>query len=272
MSSPKWSVNRMLGKGGYASVYTTTREGQEYAIKVVNKATLTTPKKRKCIVRELRVHRGLDHANIVKFHECIYTPREIGIVLELCQDSSLFDLLKSTLLAGMVFEERVVRGVARDLGRALVYLESVGIVHCDVKCGNMLRGLAGGDNAPWKLCDFGLAVKVGKDEPFVVRGTPNYISPEAIDKKPAAPSRDWWGMGVVLYTVMTLKTPFDRFPTDTKWQVFERIRAGDWYWPDETGEKFSPTLLKVVEGFMCVDYNQRARPDSVSVLDLAVEH
>lgn len=102
--------------------------------------------------------------------------------------------------------EEAVRGVARQLVRALHYLHSHRVIHRDMKPQNVLVGAGG----RVKLCDFGFARAMSTNTMVLtsIKGTPLYMAPELVQEQPYDHSADLWSLGVILYELVVGQPPF----------------------------------------------------------------
>ena len=122
---------RMLGKGGFAICYKArcVESGREYALKVANGETLTRKLREKLSI-EIRIHRELSHASIVRLERCFEdTTGSVYLVLELCEHRSIADHVRRNGLLG----ESEVRRLAVQLSDAVRYLHARHVIHRDLK-------------------------------------------------------------------------------------------------------------------------------------------
>ncbi len=222
-----YRVGKLLGKGGYAECYKVVAiETEEvYAIKIIPIKSLTNTKSR-FIENEVKIHRALNHINIVKLIDTFETTNDNGeklvvVLLELCEGGSLLDLIKKKKR----MSEGETRGYLRQIITGLAYIHNQGIIHRDIKLGNILIG----DNNIIKICDFGMA-KYMSDDWDTICGTPNYIPPEVLTKKhPHSPRSDVWSLGVMLYAMVVGRPPFETSDVNT---TYRRIRDAIYSFPN----------------------------------------
>ena len=140
---------------------------------------------------------GLCYKNIVHFEHVFEDNDNVYILLELCHNYTLNELIKRRKR----LTELEVQCYVIQIVQALQYLHSNKIIHRDLKLGNLFLN----DKMELKLGDFGLATKLEfrSQKKFTVCGTPNYIAPEVLDGKCGHSFQvDIWSLGVVIYTLI----------------------------------------------------------------------
>ena len=155
-------------------------------------------------MNEIKVHRSLKSIYVCRLIHFFDDEAFIYIILELCTQSTLENLLKTRKR----FHTIEVQYYTKQLVNALLYLQSEKVIHRDLKLGNILLN----HNQEVKLADFGLAVRLESDDELrkTICGTPNYIAPEVIQgyvghSYPA----DIWSLGVIIYQLSFGKAPFE---------------------------------------------------------------
>jgi Tol biopolymer transport system component len=207
-----------LGAGGMGEVYRAhdPRLGRDVAIKVLPQALAATPESRARFEREARTVSQLSHPHICTLFDVGRSPRQDG--------SGDIDYLVMELIEGQSLEQRLARGplpiaevlsLGRQIAQALEVAHRAGVVHRDLKPGNIMLTKTGA-----KLMDFGLARTsapaanpiMGSHSPTVVRpltaegslvGTFQYMAPEQLEGKEADARADLWAFGCVLYEMAT---------------------------------------------------------------------
>jgi len=157
-------------------------------------------------LREARVSAKLSHPAIVTVHDVIESGGTPWIVMELVAARSLHQVLAED---GPLPPERVAETGLVLLG-ALASAHAAGIVHRDVKPGNVL--LTSDGRAV--LTDFGIAIVAGDPaltQTGVVVGTPGFCAPERIRGAPGSPASDLWSLGATLYAAVEGHGPFDGY-------------------------------------------------------------
>lgn len=140
----------------------------------------------------------MDHPNIVKFIECFEDDENVYMILELCPNKSLMEMLRKRKR----FTEPEARYFLLQLLGALKYMHGKRVIHRDLKLGNIFLD----EDMNIKIGDFGLAaLLINEDErKRTICGTPNYIAPEVLfegGKNGGGHSYevDLWGFGVIMF-------------------------------------------------------------------------
>lgn len=180
------------------------RLGRPVAIKLLRADMASHPEVRGRFEVEARAAARLSHPNVVAVFD---TGEDAGtpfIVMERLPGETMAD----RMAAGPVDEEWVKK-VAGDVLGALDAAHAAGIVHRDIKPGNILLGTDGCA----KVADFGIAksAEAAAGDPTAVGlllGTPAYLAPERLDGEPATPRSDLFAVGVVLFEALAGTKPF----------------------------------------------------------------
>lgn len=227
-----YQVGKLLGKGGFAVCYSGTLAGskQVFALKIV-KSRMPAKMEQK-FQTELQIHSKMHHPNIVQFLRAFSFEQSTYLVLELCPNGSLMDMVKRR--RGVTEPE--VRYYAVQIAGAIKYMHARGIIHRDLKMGNIFLDR----NMNARIGDFGLAALVvtGRDMQTIRRttlcGTPNYIAPEILQKgqkgqKGHDHTVDLWSLGIIMFAMLTSKPPFQSSTTD---EIYRRAKERDYEWPE----------------------------------------
>uniref|UniRef100_A0A4W3HVH3 Serine/threonine-protein kinase TBK1 n=1 Tax=Callorhinchus milii TaxID=7868 RepID=A0A4W3HVH3_CALMI len=216
-----WLIADILGQGATANVYRGRHKktGDLFAVKVFNNISFLRPIEVQ--MREFEVLRKLNHNNIVKLFavEEETTTRNKVLVMEFCSCGSLYTVLEESGNAfGLPESEFLI--VLRDVVAGMNHLRENGIVHRDIKPGNIMRVIGEDGQSVYKLTDFGAARELEDDEQFVsLYGTEEYLHPDmyerAVLRKPQQKMYgaivDLWSIGVTFYHAATGNLPFRPF-------------------------------------------------------------
>ncbi|CAG9316871.1 unnamed protein product [Blepharisma stoltei] len=221
-----YTKGRFLGKGGFAKVYEflSLDTKQVFAAKVIPKASLSKARARQKLMSEIKIHRSLHHTNIVRFEHFFEDDENVYILLELCANQTLNELMRRrkrlTEIEAQCYLSQTIS--------ALKYLHEHRVIHRDIKLGNLFLT----DKMELKLGDFGLATKLEFDgeRKRTICGTPNYIAPEVLDGKQGHSYEvDVWSLGVLAYTLLVGKPPFETSDVKT---TYRRIKMNAYAFPD----------------------------------------
>jgi tetratricopeptide (TPR) repeat protein/tRNA A-37 threonylcarbamoyl transferase component Bud32 len=203
-----YRVLRELGRGGQGVIYLAedTRLRRKVALKVLSHQVLTDTAARIRFEREADVTARLEHPGICPLYERGETAGAPWIAMRYIEGEALDERLQREgaspdLPSVLRFFERAAR--------ALHVAHEAGLVHRDIKPGNLM---AGPDGAP-VILDFGLARDLTADQALTqtgqTAGTPAYMSPEQLQRHPLDQRTDIWSLGATLYEAVTGRRPFD---------------------------------------------------------------
>jgi serine/threonine protein kinase len=192
--------------GGTASVWRAVDEstGQTVAVKRLHPHLLADGAARSRLEREARAMAGIRHPNVVGVREIVLDGDDPALVMDFVDGRSV---AARGADAGPMDASTAVAAAAA-IADGLAAAHAVGVVHRDVKPGNVLLGA---DGIP-RLTDFGIAVDLedGTDLTAAdgVVGTLRYLAPERLLGRAADQATDVWGLGAVLHELLTGKPPF----------------------------------------------------------------
>lgn len=195
----RYQKGKLLGKGGFAKCFEVTNleTKRVLAAKIIPKNSLVKSRARQKLISEIKIHKSLHHTNIVQFEHVFEDHENVYIMLELCPNQTLNELIKRRKR----LTELEVQCYTTQVINSLLYLHQNRVIHRDLKLGNLFLG----DKLEIKLGDFGLATKLEFDgeKKRTICGTPNYIAPEILDGKTGHSYEvDVWSLGVVIYTLI----------------------------------------------------------------------
>ncbi|MCL4414559.1 MAG: serine/threonine protein kinase [Actinobacteria bacterium] len=202
-----YRLEKLLGQGGMADVYAAedTRDGRKVAIKLVRSED---PALARRLAQEGRALADLNHPCLVKLFDTGVSNGRAYLVMELVEGTTLSARLRQEPLGG-----RLTAELGRALGSALAYVHSQGIVHRDVKPGNVLLGP--GPRA--RLADFGIARLIDATSLTVTGttlGTAAYMAPEQLEHHEVGAPADIYALGIVLLESLTGRRAFEGTPAE----------------------------------------------------------
>jgi hypothetical protein len=195
-------IERELGRGTTGVVFLAHQEAldRRVALKVVGRPLADDEAFRARFRREARTVAGLDHPNVVQILGSGEDDDHLWLAMRYVDGPDLRVLLRRTGRLDPVQAVVVVEQVAAALDAA----HAAGVVHRDVSPGNVLIEDGPGRDLHVELADFGLARAPGPEDPG---GTPGYAAPEQLAGADATPAADVYGLGCVLYLLLTGVAP-----------------------------------------------------------------
>jgi len=205
-----YRILREIGRGAMGEVYLArdTRLGREVALKLLPEAYAQDPDRLERFQREARIASALNHPHICTIHDIGEDGGRYFIVMEWIEGQTLRAVSTTRLPLA------TLRSVGGQIARALAAAHAAGIVHRDIKPGNVMVR----DDGYVKVLDFGLARAVGSaqrddahadlTEAGTLLGTVRYMSPEQARGNTVGCESDVFSLGVVLYELATGQHPF----------------------------------------------------------------
>lgn len=203
----RFTVRDLIGVGGMSQVWRADDAvlGRAVAVKVLTAAVATDPALRTAMWAEARAAARLAHPHVTQIYDYGQTRLPDGVVLpylvmELLDGQSLAERIR---LAPLPWQQAVT--IASQVASALAAAHRCGVVHRDVKPGNVMLTGTGA-----KVLDFGIAALTGgQADPHGnrVAGTPAYAAPELLRADPPNPASDVYALGALLYESLVGRPP-----------------------------------------------------------------
>ena len=215
-----------LGQGGMARVYKAYQENleREVAIKVLPPWYAADRNFVERFNLEARLVARLSHPNIVTVHDASEQNGNLYIVMQMIDGGTLKQRIDTLHQQGQVMDSVEAVRIFSQLADALNYAHDQGIIHRDIKPVNVLMDRSGRPI----LSDFGIAkvlasTQMNLTHPGAGVGTPEYMSPEQCQGGPIDNRADIYALGVMLFEVMTGRTPFrgDNYPALAHSHIYE---------------------------------------------------
>ncbi|HVL97868.1 MAG TPA: Stk1 family PASTA domain-containing Ser/Thr kinase [Egibacteraceae bacterium] len=200
----RYLLRGLLGQGGMADVELAHDEilDRQVAVKILHNRYTDDPSFVDRFRREARASASMSHPNVVGVYDTGEDDGRPYIVMEYVAGQSLRDVLRRKRLT----PERAAE-IARDAARALHYAHERGLVHRDVKPGNIMVS----EEGQVKVTDFGIARAMSAEtvtQTAAVLGTAAYIAPEQAQGERVDRRTDVYALGCVLYEMLTGRQPF----------------------------------------------------------------
>jgi len=241
---------KFLGKGGFARVHELKdlNTNERYAGKIIHKSRISKPHHKEKISREIELHASLSHRNVVQFFKHFEDSENIYIMLENCTLKSLVHVQK----ARVTVTEPEMRYYLAQLCEGVAYIHQQQIIHRDLKLGNLFLT----SSMAVKIGDFGLATRLGQEKKGTICGTPNYISPEVLNKEGHGFPADVWALGCCMFALLVGAPPFE---TSTLKETYSRIAENHYTIPDSLSKGAYHLIKKLLHP------NPKQRPSVTAI-------
>lgn len=206
-----FEILEKIGQGGMAEVYKGRQPAlrRMVAIKLLGRSLQTDTSLTERFQREAQAVAALRHPNIVQVHDFGVFEGGHYLVMEYIAGRDLRQMMDERFEKGETFSKDEILPLLSQVADALDYAHSKGIIHRDIKPGNILVATEG----QAILSDFGLVMlqnRVSQVTEGHTFGTPEYIAPEqAMDSRAAVPQSDIYALGGILYEMVTGRLPFE---------------------------------------------------------------
>jgi hypothetical protein len=270
---PGYEVEAVLGQGGVAVVFRARhlRLGRPVAIKMLLAGAYAGPTELMRFQLEAEAVAGLSHPNVVQIYESGEHEGRPFFTMELVEGGSLAQKLaappantgRTRANTGGAQHVRWAAGLVATLADAVSAAHRAGIIHRDLKPGNILLSA---DGTP-KISDFGLARRLkgegGLTWTGTAVGTPSYMSPEQASDTagPIGPATDVYGLGAVLYELLTGRPPFR---SGTALETFRQVLTQEPVPPSRSNPQVPRDLETVC--LKCLQKDARQRYTSAAAL------
>ncbi len=206
MKYGRYKVIDEIGRGSMGVVYRAHDPNLDLtvALKVLRQDRMANTAFMKRFLSEAKALGRLDHSNIIRVYNVDEDDGNVYIAMEFIEGQPLNDVIRNKRFSA---EEIIELGIT--VAESLDYAHQKGIVHRDIKPGNILISSDG----RLKITDFGIAHIEDTSAPQQTQageilGTPAYMSPEQVVSRPVDGRSDIFSLGVILYELSTARTPF----------------------------------------------------------------
>ena len=209
----------IIGTGAYGKVflYKNKIDKKLYAIKHMDKKCLNKSLKTlKGIYDEINIQSRIYHQNIVRLLYVKESSQGFDLVMRFANKGSLFHYIRKK----KKLTEKESFKYFSQIINAVYFLHKNDLIHRDIKPENILLF----DNNLCKLCDFGWCVKLDGKQRRTFCGTPEYMSPEIINKMEYSKEIDVWSLGILLYEMIHGYSPFRPENSLNAFEVLNKIK------------------------------------------------
>lgn len=210
----RYQISELIGKGGFGAVFAGKHAltGQDVVLKVMRPEVAADPTQVKRFMNEARISSQLSHPNTVRTFDFGQTDDGLlYLVMERLHGDELAKILRRDAPLDPARAIRIAIGVLKSLSEA----HAAGLVHRDLKPGNIFLVRVHGESEFVKLIDFGIAKSItpGEEEDLtrtgLAIGTPKYMSPEQGRAEQLDGRSDLYALGVILFEALTGRVPFE---------------------------------------------------------------
>eukprot|EP01126_Amoeba_proteus_P018183 TRINITY_DN1914_c0_g2_i1.p1 TRINITY_DN1914_c0_g2~~TRINITY_DN1914_c0_g2_i1.p1 ORF type:complete len:555 (-),score=85.83 TRINITY_DN1914_c0_g2_i1:127-1791(-) len=243
-----YTFEGQLGVGAFGLVRLCTHKTskKQYAIKIITKQKMNR-RQTELLQREISVMSKLHHPNIVDLIEAYDTTTSTYLVLEYVDGGSI---LKELMEHGPYTEKESAR-LMRQLIESILYMNSRGVAHRDLKPDNLLITR----DRTLKVSDFGLSKDYSEGSALVTSvGTACYVAPEVLSGKKYTTACDIWSCGVITYILLSAQMPFHGPNNDI---IFEKIRVADYVFPSPYFDHVSVEALDFIDKILVPNVKHR---------------
>ena len=242
-------IDKTLGIGatGKVKLARHSKNGEKVGIKIIRKDLFyDKPSLRIKIQREISVMKLMFHPHIIKIFEVLEDSKYLFLIIEYAAKGELFNYLvekrRIQNREALQFFQQIVSGIE--------YCHRHRICHRDLKLENILLD----ENHNIKIADFGMAsLSVPNTMLKTFCGSPHYASPEVVSNEPYNGMKaDIWSCGVILYSLLTGKLPFDE-ENDNIRRLFNKIR----FEPVKIPKTISISCVDLIRGLLTIDPSKR---------------
>jgi serine/threonine protein kinase len=242
-----------VARGGMGIIYKARRKGANrlIALKVLISGVDATPEQVERFEREGENARKLKHPNIVRIYDAGRHEGYHYIAMEFVEGTTL----ESQLTKGALEPRRSAR-IVRDVARAVDHIHKAGVIHRDLKPGNIILNEA---DAP-KLIDFGLAKTIDRRARLTrsgaAVGTPYYMPPEQVkgENDKVGPPSDVYALGAILFEMVVGDVPYK---AENPVELYHKIASGELVLPSTLREGLAEDLETIIACAMEKDPKDR---------------
>ncbi len=247
----RYRILALAGRGGEGEVYKADdlKLGQTAAVKILPDSFRTDERRLARLIGEVRIARRVSHPNVCRVYDIVEADGRTFLTMEWIDGESLASLLHRK---GRLSKDTAI-GIARQMSLGLAAAHDEGVLHRDLKPGNVMID----DRGVVRITDFGLATTAASVSGALAReGTPFYMAPEQLAGGEVTAQSDMYALGLVLFEVFTGR---HAFPGQTLEEMLE-LRKSPPPDPKSLAPELHPAVSRVI--LRCLDVDPVRRPPS----------
>ena len=254
----RYLVIEDLGKGGMGKVYKVLdREiNEKVALKLIKREISADRQTIERFQNEIKITRRITHKNVCRMYHLGRENDTYYITMEFIRGENLKKIIRMTKELSL----EATLNIARQICDGLVEAHRLGIVHRDLKPQNIMID----EEGDVRIMDFGIASSIetkGATLPGMMIGTPEYMSPEQIDGGEVDARSDIYSLGIIIYELLTGKTPFSG---ETPWSVAVKHKNDLPHDPRELNPAIPEAMSRVI--LKCLEKQKEKRYQSAEEL------
>jgi eukaryotic-like serine/threonine-protein kinase len=254
----RYLVIEDLGKGGMGKVYKVLDKeiNEKVALKLIKPEISSDRQTIERFQNEIKITRRITHKNVCRMYHLGRENDTYYITMEFIRGENLKKIIRMTHELSL----EVALNMARQVCDGLIEAHRLGIVHRDLKPQNIMID----EEGDVRIMDFGIASSIetkGATLPGMMIGTPEYMSPEQIDGSGVDARSDIYSLGIIIYELLTGKTPFSG---ETPWSVAIKHKNESPHDPRELNPRIPEAMSRVI--LKCLEKKKEKRYQSAEEL------
>jgi tetratricopeptide (TPR) repeat protein/predicted Ser/Thr protein kinase len=254
----RYLVIEQLGKGGMGKVYKVLdREiNEDVALKLIKPEIAADRQTIDRFQNEIKITRRITHKNVCRMYHLGKENDTYYLTMEFIRGENLKKIIRMTKELSL----EATLGIVQQVCHGLIEAHRLGIIHRDLKPQNIMID----EDGDVRIMDFGIASSVetkGVTMPGMMLGTPEYMSPEQIDGEEVDGRSDIYSLGIIIYEMLTGKTPFSG---ETPWSVAFKHKNDRPHDPRELNPRIPEAMSRVI--LKCLEKRKELRYQSAEEL------